>query len=167
MLARLGKAVRTVGRMHSRSFVDSGNPNLSHKSGYLLPGSQGETDSLGANSETKFGRKTNAPPYNPYEFTPYKVERERYAFLSGYSFEEAYNLQQPSKTSKVVKASMYLDNVVIGVILVLIVIMAMERHREHRDYQAAYAEYMEGQLSLERDLVIQAHRNSTPSETHN
>jgi hypothetical protein len=167
MLARLAKTLRTAGRAQSRSFADWGNPRLDVKTGFTLPGSHGETDSLGANSETKFGRKSLVPPYNPYEFVPYKMEKDRHKFLSGYSYEEAYNIQKGSKTSKVVRANMLQDNVVIVVLLVLVGIMMAERSREHSEYQTAYKEYMDAQLSEQRDLVMAAPRNPASSETHN
>lgn len=165
MLARLTKAVRTVGRGHARAFGDWGNPNYDDRSGFKLPGSHGETDSLGANSGQKFGRDIKVPAYNPYEFTPYKMESQREKFLSGYSYEESFNIQKPSKTSKVVRTNMLMDNIVGTLIFVVILFMMMDRKGSQDEYRFAYNEYMAAQLSEDRNYSMTPAQGSASSET--
>ena len=151
MLARLGKSARIVARI-GRCFSDEANPKLTNRSAYKLPGSEGETDSLGANFGKKFGRKTLTSTYNPLEFTPYKLPRDRTDFINEYTLSEGYNVSFPGKQSKTIRTSMMQDNIVILMIIALTMFLMFERRKANQDYMDAYKEYMESQLSEVRQL---------------
>lgn len=159
MLGRLGKSVRLAARI-GRTFSDEANPKLYGKSSYRLPGSEGETDSLGANYGKKFGRKTLTTSYDPLEFSPYKLPRDRTDFLGEYTMAEAYNITFPGKQSKTIRTSMMQDNIVVLMILSLTLFFLFERRKWNREHTEAYNEYMEYQLSETRQLPDQSQDSS-------
>lgn len=146
MIARLAKSARMAARL-SRAFGEDGNPNTRVGSKYRLPGSEGSTDSLGANYGKKFGRKTLVSTYNPYEFSPFKLNKDRNNYLSGYSMAEAYNITFQGKASNTVRASMTQDNLVILMLVSVIIFLTYERYRSNNEFLEAFGEYMDAQLS--------------------
>jgi len=99
--------------------------------------------------DTTFGQSLT-PDYDPYEFLPYKLKREKNLYFMGFGPGEAMAIKFGHKNSKVVRREMALDTVIFCVMSVIIMVIFYLRKKSIDDYHEAFHEYMDGQLSYQR-----------------
>ena len=99
--------------------------------------------------EQKFGdRNSKVPAYDPYEFSPFKLSRDKIRYLGGYTPQEAYGIRFGNKHSKVVTRHVKRDTIVALILAAGMLGIFFWRHSSLKEYEAAFQKYMQGQQPL-------------------
>lgn len=85
--------------------------------------------------------------YDPFEYMPYKLDKDRNRYINGYSPEEVLGLRFGVKHSKRIRREMAFDTILLILALGVLFYTFSLRRSSIYAYDGAFKEYMDGQLS--------------------
>ena len=98
--------------------------------------------------------RAGLPKFDPYEYNPFKHDKDKARFLSGYSLQEVYSRRFAIKTSKVVAREMSLDTILTSVLYLVAIVLIYARYQAMGEYSKAYEFYQENKATRKRTLPV-------------